>query len=329
MHMDFLAIGDTAVDTFIKLLDAKVTCEINNERCTISMRFGDKIPFESAAIVPAVGNAANAAVSAARLGLTASYLAWVGNDRNGEDCIAALKKNGVDVSHIDVQEGKLTNSHYVLWYEAERTILIKHEDFECRLPMPLPSPKAVYLSSLSEHAIPLHDDIATWLEKNPKILFAFQPGTFQIKAGLKRLERIYMRANVFTANKEEYQRILGTAEEDPKQLMQIMRTKGPKTCFLTDGPNGAYGSSDTGTWKIPTYPDPKPPFERTGAGDAFASTATIAVLKGKSVPEALAWGPINSMSVVQAIGAQAGLLDEKTLMQYLRMAPKEYVATPI
>src|SRR3989344_5120978 len=124
--MDFLAIGDTVIDTFIKLKDAEVHCDINNEHCTISMRFGDKIPFESATIVPAVGNAANAAVAASRLGLSASLVAWVGKDRNGEDCLAALKKDGVDTSLVNVQEGKKTNSHYVLWYGSERTILIKH-----------------------------------------------------------------------------------------------------------------------------------------------------------------------------------------------------------
>lgn len=329
VFMDFLAIGDMVVDTFIRLKDAEVHCDINNEHCTISMRFGDKIPFESATVVPAVGNAANAAVSAARLGLHSAYLAWAGKDRNGADCLAALEKDGVDTRYTALQEGKKTNSHYVLWYGADRTILIKHEDFDCALPDPLPAPKAVYLSSLAEHCLGLHDDIADWLERERKILLAFQPGTFQIAAGLKRLERIYARADIFVANKEEYQRILGSAEESEKRLMEIMHAKGPKICFLTDGPNGAYALSDKGAWKIRNYPDPKNPYDRTGAGDAFASTATIALLLGKSVPEALAWGPVNSMSVVQYIGAQEGLLARKALEDYLKVAPKDYVAEPL
>jgi sugar/nucleoside kinase (ribokinase family) len=75
---------------------------------------------------------------------------------------------------------------------------------------------------------------------------------------------------------------------------------------------------------MPTYPDPKPPYERTGAGDAFASTVTAALALGKPLSEALQWGPINSMSVVQQVGAQKGLLTREKLEEYLRNAPKDY-----
>ena len=67
--IDFLAIGDIVVDAFIRLKDAKVHCKINSEECEICMRWGDKIPYESVEVVSGVGNSANAAVAAARLGL--------------------------------------------------------------------------------------------------------------------------------------------------------------------------------------------------------------------------------------------------------------------
>jgi sugar/nucleoside kinase (ribokinase family) len=87
--------------------------------------------------------------------------------------------------------------------------------------------------------------------------------------------------------------------------------------------------SADGAWFIGLYPDPRAPFDRTGAGDAFASTAAVALLSGKSVPEALAWGPVNSMSVVQGIGAQKGLLSRAALEDYLAKAPATYAPQPI
>jgi ribokinase len=69
--------------------------------------------------------------------------------------------------------------------------------------------------------------------------------------------------------------------------------------------------------------------DRTGAGDAFASTFTAAIILGKTPAEALAWGPINSMSVVQHIGAQAGLLTRTALEDFLAKGPADYVAKPI
>ena len=80
---------------------------------------------------------------------------------------------------------------------------------------------------------------------------------------------------------------------------------------------------------MPIYPDPGPPVERTGAGDAFASTFTAAIMRGKSVKEALAWGPINSMNVVQHPGAQEGLLTEEKIQALLEKAPEWYVPKPM
>jgi len=48
------------------------------------------------------------------------------------------------------------------------------------------------------------------------------------------------------------------------------------------------------------------------------------VALGKPLEEALLWGPINSMSVVQDIGAQKGLLSRKDLEKYLEDAPNNY-----
>jgi sugar/nucleoside kinase (ribokinase family) len=77
------------------------------------------------------------------------------------------------------------------------------------------------------------------------------------------------------------------------------------------------------------YPDERGPFERTGAGDAFASTVAAALALGKPLEEALLWGPINSMSVVQEVGAQKGLLTREALLSYLDKAPASYTVTPL
>ncbi len=322
--MDFFAIGDTVIDTFIRITEAEVRCDEHNEHCMLSMRFGDKIPFEFAKTLPAVGNSPNAAVAAARLGLSSALFAAVGKDRGGEDCLAALKQEGVDETLIAVEEGKETNHHYVLWYGPERTILIKHESFEYHLPSPMPTPRAVYLSSIGEAGMFLHEPLADWFEQHPEMMLAFQPGTYQIAAGLEKLARIYARTNIFIANKEEYQHILSSNEESEKRLMELMREKGPKICFLTDGPNGAYTLSDDGAWKIGLARPDEEAYERTGAGDAFAATAVAALLLGKSVPEALTWGPINSASVVMKVGAQEGLLTRAALEEQLKNAPASY-----
>jgi sugar/nucleoside kinase (ribokinase family) len=327
-QFDIIAIGDITTDAFIRLKDAAVNCDINTENCTLCMRFGDKIPFDFDKIVPAVGNSPNAAVSAARLGLSSTLMAQIGDDRNGEECLATLAKENVNTNFVVKHPGKKTNYHYVLWYEDERTILIKHELFDYKLP-DLDSPKWIYLSSLGESAGALHDQLAVYLETHPEISLSFQPGTFQMKLGTEKLAKLYAKVNIFFCNLEEAKRILNSTETDIKKLLDGLRALGPKIAIITDGPKGAYASDGTEYLFMPPYPDPKPPYERTGAGDAFSSTITAALCLGLPLKEALRWGPINSMSVVQKIGAQEGLLSRADLEKYLAEAPSDFHSRPL
>lgn len=331
MHpLDFLAIGDIVTEPFIRLKDAHITCTIDTERCEICMRFGDKIPYEYAVVAVAVGNASNAAVAASRLGLSSSLRAYVGNDRYGEECLAKLTEEGVDTSLMVTEPGKATNYHYVLWYESERTILVKHEEFSYTMPELSNTPNWLYLSSLADNSLPYHEAISAWLEQHPETKLAFQPGTFQMKLGKEALAPLYARSDLFFCNKEEAQRILELPDErDSKVLLEKLRALGPKTVVITDGREGAYAYDGTRMMLVPMYPDAREPFERTGAGDAFASTVTAALALGASLEEALLWGPVNSMSVVQEVGAQKGLLTREKLEQFLKDAPPEYRVTDL
>ena len=320
---DFIAIGDTVTDAFIRLKDASVNCDINREKCVICMRFKDKIPYESVTIVPAVGNSANASVAAARLGLKSALVSNIGDDYFGKECLDALTKENVAIDFIKIHKDQKTNYHYVLWYEDDRTILIKHEEFEYALPE-IGNPRWIYFSSLGGNSLEFHKIVEDYLYAHPDIKLAFQPGTFQIKAGLEALKKIYERTEVFFCNKEEAQRILKTDEQDIKKLLNMMRNAGPKIVVITDGVKGAYAFDGNQAWHMPIYPDPKPPFERTGAGDAFSSTFTVALALGMEIPDALRRAPINSMSVVQYIGAREGLLTKEKLEAYLAQAPADY-----
>ncbi len=326
MKYNFLAIGDTAVDEFIKLQDAEVHCDVEHKNCTISMRWGDKIPFELAVVVAGVGNAANAAVAASRLGLSSSFISNVGEDRPGEETIASFKHEKVDTSYVKVNAGMVTNHHYVLWFHAERTILIKHENYPYAIPQELEPPKWMYLSSAGEASENFHYELADWLTVHPETKLAFQPGTFQMKMGKDKLKNLYAHTELVACNKEEAQRILETKETDIKALLTTMRALGPKIVLITDGPAGSYGFDGERMLKVPMYPDPKPPVDRTGAGDACTSTTVAALALGHTLEEAMLWGPINSMSVVQEIGAQKGLLSEMQLLEWYAKRPADYIA---
>lgn len=306
--MDFLAVGDIVIDDFIRLKDAHVTCHIDNTACEICMRWGDKIPFEFAKTVPAVGNSANAAVSAARLGLKSGLRAYVGDDTHGQECIAQLMREGVDATFVEKQAGKHTNYHYVLWFESQRTILVKHEAFDYALPAMPEGPTWLYLSSLGENSLPYHHMWAEQLKRWPNTKLAFQPGTYQMQFGIDALKDVYARTDIVFCNKEEAEKILGKAAgSDIKELLASMQALGPKIVVITDDTRGAYCVGQGKRYYVPRYPDPRPPYEITGAGDAHASGTVAALALGLPLEQALMWGAANASAVLQKIGAQEGL----------------------
>ena len=330
---DFLGIGDITIDTFIRLKEARVVRDHNEEKPKLCLDFADKIPYEEKYYIPAVGNVANAAVAAARLGLKSALVANIGNDREGKDCIETLKKENVGAEFVAMNNDKKTNHHFVLWFEDDRTILVKHEKYDYSLP-DFDEPKWVYLSSFGENSLAFHNKILEYLNARPEIKLAFQPGTFQMAFGKDALAGIYKRSDLFFCNKEEAQRILSpfgrspvggeTNESEIKNLLKMILALGPKIVVITDGIKGAYSYDGKEMLFMRPYPDSKPPLERTGAGDAFSSTFTVALALGMNIRDALKWAPINPMSVVQQVGAQAGLLTRKELEEHLAKAPADY-----
>lgn len=325
-RIDVLSVGDIVTDAFIKLLDDQAEVYDTEHGKRIAMPFGMKVPFDHVEILEAVGNAANASVSFAKLGLNSGLVSNVGGDMHGREMISALHNNGVDSRFVHINPDKQSNYHYVLWYKEERTILIKHEDYDYHWPhlKPKEHPRWIYFSSIGKSGLNFHDELTAWLEVNPDTKLAFQPGTFQIDLGVERLAHLYRRTDVVVLNREEAVELVKGNYDDIHGLFNALHALGPKIVCITDGPAGCYASDGENRFRMPPYPDPGPPVERTGAGDAFASTFVAAIMKGNTIEGALQWGPINSMNVVQHVGAQNGLLSEKELGEFLERAPEWY-----
>lgn len=320
-----LTIGDIVTDAFIKLREDQAevyTDEHGQQR--LSMEFGSKPPYDHVDIIDAVGNSANASVAFARLGLRTGLMGFLGDDKTADESLAYLKSENVDTSVMSISAGMKSNYHYVLRYGADRTILIKYEDYDYKWQTPTVVPDWIYLSMISESAWQLHEDMLTYLNEHPDTKLVFQPGTFHFKWGIEKLAGIYQRSHIVFMNREEAAVVTGKDVTSIPELSVALHELGPKIVVITDGPHGAYASDGKKIIKMPNYPDPQPPYDRTGAGDAFASTTVAALALGEPLEVALKWAPINSMSVVQKLGAQAGLLRREEIEQYLNEAPEFY-----
>lgn len=325
-----LAAGDIFTDAFIKLNeDVARVDEDDDGSKRISLPLGTKPPYDEVEIVRAVGPAPNAAVAFARLGLQAGLDSFIGDDETGKEAIQYLGEQSVATDTMLIEKGIKTSYYFVLRYGAERTILVKNEQFNYQWEPPTKTPDWMYLALMSDASWQYHEDLAGYLDENPDIKLAFQPGTFHFTWGKEKLARIYKRSHIVVMNREEAVDVTGQSYDSLPDLAKGLHDLGPEIVVITDGPKGSYASYDNKLVTIPNYPDPAPPVDRTGAGDAFASTIVAALAQGESIETALTWAPINSMSVVQKLGAQAGLLNKDQILKFLSEAPEDYKVTEI
>ncbi len=321
-RLDVIAVGDVSTDVFVRLLEDRV--EEHHWPCgrKLVLPFGEKIPFEHVETVEAGGNAPNAAVAFARLGLVTALAAHVGGDPTGRDILAALHREGIDTRFVRIDPDMASNRNFVLWFRDDRTILVHHEEYDYNWPhlRPAEVPGWLYLSSVGTHGLDYYAQLADWLDAEPSVHLAFQPGTAQIALGADRLGRLYRRAEVVVCNREEAVTIGGGSHDDVAGLLESLRRLGPSTVVITDGAAGAYALDGEHRYRVRSCPDESPPVERTGAGDAFAATLVAALAQGCELDEALSWAPVSARSVVHAVGSHAGLLGEKELRNELERA---------
>lgn len=303
-RFDMISIGDTSLDTFLKINDASLLCSLDKDSCWFCLNYADKIPVEDLHFTPG-GNACNNAVGSARLGLKTALYTILGDDDSGQRILKTIKKEKVDPVYVKVQKNGRTNYSSVLTYKTDRTILVYHNPRTYQLP-PLTKTQWVYLTSMGKGFEKIHAQLLRYLTKNGAKL-AFNPGTHQLIAGEKSFETILRACGVLILNKEEALTVLGDHTDiQMKDMLAGLHHLGPEIVVITDGAKGAFGFDGKNFYRM--SPMPAHVVERTGAGDAFSTGLLAALSHGFPLQKALMWGSANSASVIEHIGPQAGLL---------------------
>lgn len=325
MTPHILSVGDIITNAFIMVPDDQAKTYTDEEGYDrLSIELGAKLSYDYVDIVEAAECAPNAAVSLSRLGLSSNLMTWLGDDAPGHAMLEYLKRENIGVDEATMESGVKSNYHYVLRYGADRTKLQRFEDYKYEWREPSRKPDWLYLGVLGEKTWPLHEAIMEYLDDNQDIELVFQPGMYHLRWGTEKLKSFYRRAYIVILNREEASEVTGRDRDDMTSLIDGMHGLGVNVVVITDGPEGAYASEGDKILFMPIYPDIKEPYDRTGAGDAFASTITAALALGETLETALAWAPINSMYVSQQIGAQKGLLTKDALLKHLEEAPEDY-----
>lgn len=306
-----MSIGGATYDLFVRLPHEKIHSDEKSPFFTLPL--GEKVRVQSV-IETCGGGAGNTSVGLARLGCTASICSVVGADQWGDALRRNFQNEGVALESLTIVEGEMTSFSIILsGSSGERVILYDPGTNEHMHDALFDKASAaevdwIILNHIHEQACVIEDDLIEILAKKGTRL-TWNPGGCQIDAGMKAKNNAHLLklTTLLVLNKEEALRFTG--EQSADAALQSLLKSGAKNICITDGKRGTAASDGQKLYRCPVSPDAKV-IDTTGAGDAFTTGVTWALLTGHTLPEALIAGTINSGSVVGAIGAQAGLLTD-------------------
>lgn len=319
MTFHTLSIGGATIDLFLR---------VPEEHCTETSAFllplGEKIEVKQ--IREACGGgAANTAVGLARLGCRAAFCGMLGSDLWGQFLHGELHKEGVHTESATIVDGETSSFSIVLSRaNGERTILSEtgtnrhfHRatfDQEC-----VRSADWVYLNHIQSESCTLETDLVDIFTAKGSPPYTWNPGGCQIDVGLTAKENraLVEHATLLLLNQEEALRF--TQRTDVLSALSILQKTGAKNICITNGSAGTIATEGKHLYTCPSITVNVT--DTTGAGDAFGTGVTWALLQGKGLPDALRAGTLNAASVLQEMGAQRGLLTENAMIQKLLHVP--------
>src|SRR3989344_4613858 len=259
------------------------------------------------------GGAANAAVTFARQGFRAGALAEIGADFIGAEILKKLKKEGIHPLVVRDRKKKGTAwSAILLSPGGERTILNYRgasEDLALRdLPFAKLNAKWAYIVPGKIPLAIIMRAIAALRRKKAKI--AMDPSKYYLNLGARRLRPILRELDVITLNREEAAYLTGVPYGNERAIFKKFDTLVKGIAVMHDGPRGVLVSDGRTIYRAGGFKEKKL-VDRTGAGDAFGSGFVAGLARIQDIGYAIRLGSANATSVVEAIGAQAGILTKR------------------
>ena len=313
-----LSIGGATYDLFVRL--PKQALDECHDKTSFALPLGAKIRVEDL-LETCGGGASNTSVGLSRLGCDACFEGIMSSDQWGEKLLNNLQKEQVNTECITIVEDEVSSFSIILSGQSgERVILyepgtnahLHDSNFDKAI---LQNVDWVYLNHIQEGSCMIQNDIVEELIKESAPKLTWNPGGCQIDIGIDGHSELLSHTDLLLLNKEEA--LAFTKEKDIPAAIKTLLAKGVANVCITNGKEGTVASDGKKLYRCPIVENTEI-IDTTGAGDAFGTGVTWALLEGMILPEALKTGSINAASVVSAIGAQTTLLRDTEITTRLQ-----------
>jgi ribokinase len=267
------------------------------------------------------GKGANQAVGAARLGADVVFVARVGEDVFGDQCLAAYEAEGINTDFVSRDPAEATGVALIaVAPDGENSITVASGANMSLTPRHIEASARVFEGAsvlVMQLEVPLATVLAAArLARAKGVKVVLNPAPAQsLPADLLRL------IDVITPNRIELAQLVGASEADARgmtdeQLAKSVLGLGPSGAVITLGAEGALAAGSWGWVRVPAFP--VRPVDTTAAGDAFNAGLAVALGRGDmSLDQAARYASACGALATTKMGAQPSLPDAASVEAFL------------
>ena len=303
-----VSLGSALQDTYLVDRADFAAAELNGHSIFAKLEIGSKVDIDRVQYLVG-GGGTNSATSFARHGHEAIFLGNIGRDPAGQTVLQQLAAENINHNFVAYAPRQHTGCSTILLdaKTGERTILThrgaahKFDNLDPHL-LDTIRPDWLYITTLGGDLDTLRSFCKTAKSVNAQIML--NPGVLELQQSQKLLKIVNQYVDILLVNKSEAAMLV------PGQILtELLARLGNylNIAIITDGSMGAIATNHEETYRFGIYEDVKIK-DTTGAGDAFGSGFLAHYAAGYSFRQSLIFGAANSTSVVQKLGAKAGIL---------------------
>jgi len=265
------------------------------------------------------GKGANQAVGAARAGGKVAFIARVGRDAFGDQAIAGLRRDGVDVRYVF--RDKFAASGVALIFVAkdgENSIAVAGGANAKLSPADVKKASSV-IGSAALLVAQLETPLATVAAAAQAAVKARVPVILNPAPARPLANSLLKLISVLTPNETEAELLTGikvTDDAAAARACSALRSRGVRTVILTLGQRGAFLADADGQRLVPGFRVKS--VDSTAAGDVFNGALSVALAEGKTVLDAVRFANAAAALSVTRPGAQPSAPSRADIEKFLR-----------
>jgi ribokinase len=264
------------------------------------------------------GKGANQAVGAARAGGNVTFVTCLGEDLYADSLLKNFKKDRIETSFVFRDSDEATGSALIMLDKDGNNYLSVASGANYKLtPAHIDKALDTILEAeiiVMQMEIPFETTEYVFelaAKHNKKVLFNLAPAR---PFDLSVLKKTY----AFVVNEVEASMVTGLKVETDDEIItaaQDLMKLGCKTAIITLGARGSYVASQDLRGFVPAFRVKA--VDTTAAGDVYCGSLAVAMVEGKSLPDAVRFAGAASAISVTRLGAQPSAPSRKEIDAFL------------